>query len=91
MSDGLNEALFNAKRKAKEQDAVNHPAHYTNGGIETIDYMKAKMSQEKFNGYLQGNIFKYVSRYENKNGLEDLQKAQWYLEKLIEEISHAKK
>jgi hypothetical protein len=93
MTDGLNELIFNAKRKAKdkEQDAVNHPAHYTNGGIETIDYMKAKMGREKFFGYLQGNIIKYISRYENKNGLEDLRKAHWYLTKLIEEMSHVKK
>ena len=91
MSDGLNEMIFNAKLKKKEQDAVNHPAHYTSGGIETIDYMKAKMSQEKFYGYLQGNVMKYISRYDNKNGLEDLKKANWYLTKLIEEMSHAKK
>jgi hypothetical protein len=84
--------VLDMKTKVKaSNDVVNHPAHYTSGGIETIDYMKAKMGREQFFGYLQGNIIKYISRYENKNGLEDLQKAQWYLTKLIEEMSHAKK
>ena len=65
-------------------DNVNHPQHYTQGGIETIDYLQAKMTQEQFEGYLLGNILKYVSRYPHKNGIEDLQKAEWYLNKLIE-------
>ena len=42
-------------------DMVNHPPHYTNGGIETIDYIKAKMSAEEYIGYLRGNILKYTS------------------------------
>lgn len=65
-------------------DNVNHPTHYTQGGIETIDYLKAKLTQEQFEGYLVGNILKYVSRYPHKNGIEDLKKAQWYLNKLLE-------
>jgi hypothetical protein len=64
-------------------DNVNHPSHYTQGGIETIDYLQAKMTQEQFEGYLLGNVLKYVSRYPHKNGTEDLKKAQWYLSKLI--------
>jgi hypothetical protein len=64
-------------------DNVNHPQHYTHGGIETIDYLQAKMTQEQFEGYLVGNILKYVSRYPHKNGIEDLRKAQWYLNKLL--------
>lgn len=66
-------------------DNVNNPVHYTAGGIETIDYMQAKMTKEQFEGYLLGNILKYTSRYPHKNGLEDLKKAQWYLNKLIKE------
>lgn len=68
---------------ANTKDPIN-PDHYKFGGIETIDYMKAKMTPEGFEGYLQGNVIKYTSRYAHKNGLEDLEKAQWYLTKLIE-------
>lgn len=61
-----------------------NPEHYTYGGIETIDYLYAKMSLEQFEGFLIGNILKYVSRQGKKNGIEDLKKAQWYLNKLID-------
>ena len=60
----------------KEQ-AIN-PPHYQQGSIEVIDFIL----DQNFN-YLEGNIIKYVSRYKYKNGLEDLKKAQWYLERLI--------
>jgi hypothetical protein len=65
-------------------DKVNSPLHYTVGGIETIDYIEAKLTKEQFKGYLKGNIIKYISRFEHKNAVEDLRKAQWYLNKLIE-------
>lgn len=65
-------------------DNVNQPAHYTTGGIETIDFMKAKLEPAQFEGYLVGNVIKYISRYRHKNGAEDLRKAAWYLDKLIE-------
>ncbi|NOP79612.1 DUF3310 domain-containing protein [Bacillus paranthracis] len=71
------------KVEAEEQDNVNHPNHYSMGGIETYDYIKAKMSVEQLEGYLLGNILKYMSRYQFKNGLEDLKKSQWYLDELI--------
>lgn len=67
-----------------EKDAVNNPSHYTTGGIECIDAMQAMLSREEFIGYLRGNIFKYQWRYQHKNGIEDLKKAQWYQDKLIE-------
>ncbi|EAD9695965.1 DUF3310 domain-containing protein [Listeria monocytogenes] len=63
-------------------DIVNNPSHYTSGGIETIDYIKAKVKD--YPSYVAGNILKYVSRYEHKNGIEDLKKAQFYLNDLIE-------
>jgi hypothetical protein len=67
-----------------ENNQVDSPSHYTFGGIETIDYMQAKMSEEEFSGYLKGNIVKYISRSKHKgNELDDLKKAQWYLNKLI--------
>ena len=63
-------------------DIVNHPKHYTAGSIECIDYINAC----KFD-YLEGNIVKYVTRYRNKNGVEDLRKAEFYLRMLIERES----
>lgn len=68
--------------KNENNDKVNNPAHYTAGGIETLDYIKAKVSD--YPSYAVGNILKYVSRYEHKNGIEDLKKAQFYLNDLIE-------
>lgn len=64
-------------------DTVISPNHYTAGGIETIDYIKAKMTPDQFAGYCTGNILKYISRYPFKNGVEDLKKAKVYLEWLI--------
>ena len=61
-------------------DMVNHPPHYTTGGIETIDYIEAKQF-----GYHLGNAVKYISRAEHKGTYEqDLQKAIWYLNRAIE-------
>lgn len=66
-------------------DVVNHPSHYTQGEVECIDAIKASMSVKEFAGYLKGNCIKYIWRYMDKsNPLEDLKKAQWYLNKLIE-------
>ena len=71
---------------AKQHDPVNSPSHYASGGIECIDAIKASMSHEAFLGYLKGNVQKYMWRYEKKvNPSEDLKKARWYLDKLIEE------
>ena len=67
-----------------EKDAVNNPSHYTTGGIECIDAMQAMLSRDEFIGYLRGNVFKYQWRYQHKNGIEDLKKAQWYANRLIE-------
>lgn len=64
-------------------DTVNHPSHYTQGGIECIDAMRACMTEDGFRDYCKGNILKYIWRYRDKNGVEDLKKAQWYLNKLI--------
>jgi hypothetical protein len=65
-------------------DPVNSPSHYAKGGIESIEAIQASMSGEAFKGFLKGNCQKYLWRYENKNGKEDLLKCQWYLNKLIE-------
>lgn len=63
-------------------DMVNHPPHYKSGGIETIDFIEAKGLS-----YHLGNVVKYVSRADHKgNKLEDLKKAQWYLNRAIEKL-----
>ncbi|MBD2861616.1 DUF3310 domain-containing protein [Paenibacillus oceani] len=67
-------------------DPVNSPSHYTRGGIETIEFLEAKLSDEEFAGYCRGNILKYISRAPDKNGLEDFRKARWYLNRLIERL-----
>ncbi|MCH5289713.1 MAG: DUF3310 domain-containing protein [Treponema sp.] len=70
----------------KDYDSVDNPAHYNKGGVECIDAIRGSMSAEAFRGFLKGNVMKYVFRYEAKNGLEDLRKARWYLERLIGEV-----
>jgi hypothetical protein len=61
------------------------PDHYKKGGIEPFEIMKAKMTQEQYIGFLLGNVIKYTLRFQEKNGVEDLKKAQQYLEWLIQE------
>jgi len=63
-------------------DAVNKPDHYTSGTIECIDYIQDFLTEEEFIGFLRGNIAKYLHRWRQKGGLEDLKKSQWYLKKL---------
>ena len=68
-------------------DAVNHPSHYTGSGIECIEAIKASMTPDALAGYLKGNVQKYLWRYEKKvNPVEDLKKARWYLDYLINEM-----
>jgi hypothetical protein len=61
------------------------PSHYQ-GEVECIEAIKASMPTQQFLGYLKGNVQKYLWRYDRKNGLEDLRKAQWYLNRLISEL-----
>ena len=70
---------------SKKEDMVNNPPHYNKNGIETIDAIRA-MTDDGYEYYLQGNIMKYLWRYRYKNGVEDLKKAQWYLNELIDEL-----
>ena len=65
-------------------DAVNHPTHYTRGGIECIDVLQAKFSEEAFKGFCVGNAIKYLMRAGHKNNeCEDYRKAVWYLNRQI--------
>jgi len=69
--------------KKEIRDNINHPPHYKVGGIETIDFIEAKSLS-----YSLGNVVKYITRAEHKgNKLEDLKKAQWYLNREIDNLS----
>ena len=71
------------KKKEEKYDPINKPRHYNQGGIEVFDFIKSN----NFN-YAQGNVVKYVSRYRHKGTpVQDLLKAKWYLNKLIEETA----
>lgn len=70
----------------KRNDPVNHPAHYTDGGIETLDYILAKRLD-----FLSGQVIKYVSRAGKKDPqkeIEDLEKARFYLDRKIERLKN---
>lgn len=67
-------------------DAVNHPSHYTQGGVECIDALKAATTGlEGIEAVCTANAIKYLWRWKQKNGAEDLRKAEWYLNRLIAE------
>jgi hypothetical protein len=68
----------------KVQSKVNHPSHYNQGDIECIDAMLASAGTKAVKNFCHLSIVKYLWRFEHKNGLEDLEKAKWYMEKLIE-------
>ena len=72
---------------SKKKDPVNHPDHYTAGGIEVIDYMKAKSTPTEFAAFLRLNAIKYLSRASLKgNEIQDYKKAEWYVSRLIKEL-----
>ena len=67
-------------------DMVNSPAHYTDGGIETIDFIQAKLTPEQFVGMCVGNALKYLSRAGKKGDrVKDLRKARWYITRALGE------
>lgn len=73
-------------------DVVNHPSHYTQGGIECIDAIEAAtVGKTGIEVVCVANVVKYLWRYEEKNGLEDVKKARWYLERLISELTESNK
>lgn len=72
-----------------DADMVNHPSHYTQGGIECIDALKAAtVSKTGIEAVCTANAIKYLWRYEEKNGIEDVKKARWYIDRLIKEIEN---
>ena len=83
-----------ADEESLQHDAVNNPKHYNTGSIECIEAIKESMSSEAFKGYLKGNCLKYLWRMDYKNKdkpVQDIEKAKWYLNKLIEEVTAAQK
>lgn len=69
-------------------DNVNHPKHYTQGGIECIDALAAATINLKgIEAVCTANAIKYLWRWKQKNGVEDLEKARWYIDRLIKEQS----
>ena len=73
--------------KEHNADMVNHPSHYTQGGIECIDALKAAtVSKTGIDAVCTANAIKYLWRYEEKNGIEDVKKARWYIDRLIKEL-----
>jgi len=82
LPDRLTETQAAEMYRDARPDLVNHPPHYKSGGIETIDFIEAKKL-----GFHAGNVIKYISRYQHKGGVEDLRKAAWYLNRLIDRES----
>ena len=91
----LNRLLKGKIMKTKDQfskkhgtpDMVNHPPHYNQGNIECIDAIRAMLSPEEFRGYLRGTSLKYRWRYQYKDGMQDIEKAEWYEKRLKEHES----
>ena len=82
------EALDEISRLGQEFDVldnVNSPSHYNQAGIECIDAIKASLG-DNYQDYCKGNVMKYLWRYKYKNGIEDLKKAQWYLNSMVESV-----
>jgi len=88
----VKETLAEEYERSKKEDNVNHPSHYTQGAIECIDAIKeATKGLFGIEAVCTANIIKYVWRWKFKNGLEDLDKASWYLDRLKQEVRNNKK
>ena len=79
------EQLEHAIAMKNKKDMVNHPNHYqTESGLETIDVIETFCDDLKgIEAFCTGNAIKYLCRWNKKNGIEDLRKAEWYLQRLI--------
>ena len=73
-----------------EDDVVNHPSHYETGKFECIDVMVETQGAFAVQNFCLCNAFKYLYRHNRKNGIEDIKKAIWYLNKFVEleEVNH---
>lgn len=80
----LIELIGRTEMKSEKFHPVDRPQHYGQGNIECIEYIEDFLSTEEYIGYLRGNIAKYLHRWRDKNGKQDLHKAAWYLERLAD-------
>lgn len=93
-------AMYKSEKQAQEEaeqlaskrdyDHVNHPSHYTQGGIECIKCIEASMKPDGFQDYCKGNVIKYIHRWREKGGIEDLKKAAVYLNWMIESAENGR-
>lgn len=68
-------------------DMINSPPHYTRGGIECVDAIRAALTPEEFRGWLKGNVLKYLWRGPHKGSeAQDYGKGEWYLKRLLKEM-----
>ena len=89
LCDGV--CAMSRKINQMKKDPVNHPEHYETGKYECFDVMLECLGQEVVLDFCIGNAFKYLYRHRNKNGIEDVKKAQWYINKwiqIIEELNN---
>lgn len=88
MSYSEEQLIYAVDQAEKNKEMVDHPSHYqSETGLETIDVIEAFTFDLKgIEAFDTGNILKYMCRWKQKNGLQDLKKAKWYLEHLIEHI-----
>jgi hypothetical protein len=86
--NGKDWGKWGANKESTEHDDVNHPKHYNTGAVECIEAIEASMTAEAYQGYLKGNTLKYLWRFSYKGkAIQDLEKAQWYLNKLLNSVS----
>ena len=88
--DKLAIAYEEVKMDGGSTDMVEHPKHYNQGGIECIDALKAAtVGKRGIEAVCVANVIKYLWRYEEKNGVEDVRKAKWYIERLLKELEES--
>ena len=88
--DGSHLKNEDVKMDENVPDMVNHPQHYNQGGIECIDALKAAtVGKRGIEAVCVANVIKYLWRYEEKNGIEDVRKAKWYIERLLKELEES--
>ncbi|WP_394139588.1 DUF3310 domain-containing protein [Cytobacillus oceanisediminis] len=76
--------MKNLNYEQVEDDVINHPSHYHSNGIDVIGFSELQFDKEQLKGFYRINVLKYVTRYDRKNGVQDLEKAEFYLNKLKE-------
>lgn len=70
--------------KELSEDMINRPSHYYRGNIDVIGFAELQFDKAELKGFYRINCLKYLTRYDRKNGIEDLKKGQFYLQKLID-------